>query len=389
VLALATNSNPACLYDTYSGKLMVSLPAVVRSVCFSPDGRALATVGSRTSGEGVRLWHVGTGKELLNFQVPNDWLKAPKQETAVTANYRTIAFSPDGRWLAVSEQCCGRSGWVSTQFFVCEVATGQLVREIDQAASEGRVIVFTPDGWTLIASGSFWRDRGATLWDLASAERVGQVNGYAGYVTCVALAPDGHTFLTGGSDGTVLLWDARALPKTKPAPRQLSASDLAALWEALGCSDARKAYQAIVALSAGGKASVAFLQEHLKPAMFPALNQLEQLVLDLDDHRYAVRARAMTALSQQGELGAIMLRKALKEGISLEKRRRIEMLLAKLEQFTPPLAELRQLRALAALERMGDAQARKLIEALAAGVPEARLTQQATAALVRLKKTKA
>jgi hypothetical protein len=82
-------------------------------------------------------------------------------------------------------------------------------------------------------------------------------------------------------------------------------------------------------------------------------------------------------------MAVLPLRQALKDGITLEKRKRLELLLAKLDQFTPAPVDLPKLRALAVLERVGDDQARKLIEVLATGAPEARLTQQARAALAR------
>jgi hypothetical protein len=116
---------------------------------------------------------------------------------------------------------------------------------------------------------------------------------------------------------------------------------------------------------------------------------MEQAIADLDDERYAVRAEAAALLQQQGFPAAQRLRLALKDGISLERRKRIELLLAKVDRFTPQPTELGALRALAVLERIGDSPARQLLEVLATGAPYTRLTQQAQAALQRLAKTKA
>ena len=99
----------------------------------------------------------------------------------------------------------------------------------------------------------------------------------------------------------------------------------------------------------------------------------------------AVRARASALLATQGERAAALLRKAIKEGMTLELRRRVEILLAKLEQFTPPAPELRALRAVAALERIGTPEARQVLQGLAGGAPGALVTVQAQAALGRFK----
>jgi hypothetical protein len=112
--------------------------------------------------------------------------------------------------------------------------------------------------------------------------------------------------------------------------------------------------------------------------------ELERAIADLNDERYPVRAKAFALLETQGELGALALRKALKDGMSLEMRRRVELLLSKFEQYVPPPNELRTLRALAVLERIGDAQARKVVGSLTRGSPEARLTQQARVTLLRM-----
>jgi len=66
----------------------------------------------------------------------------------------------------------------------------------------------------------------------------------------------------------------------------------------------------------------------------------------------------------------------------VEQRRRIELLLAEPGLVRSP--ELRrQVRAVEVLERVGGAEARRVLEALAGGAPEARLTQEAKAALAR------
>jgi len=51
-------------------------------VAFRPDGRTLATVGP----DGVRIWDVGKGTEVTNFEAQK--------------NLHSVAISPDGKTLA-------------------------------------------------------------------------------------------------------------------------------------------------------------------------------------------------------------------------------------------------------------------------------------------------
>jgi WD40 repeat protein len=367
------------LADAKSGKKLVDFPGKDwRPLAFSPDSQLFAT-GDR----GIYVYDAHTGKKLLTFQVPGAEFNPNREENAGTTNYWDIAFSPDGRWLARSETFA-RKGKSESKLGIWEVATGQLVLDVADPTYNASGFAFAPDSLTLV-TWSTGREEAATFWDLTNGKLLGHVGGHLGSVTSVGFAPDG-SLLTGGTDGTVEVWDRATLPRAKlPPPRKPGQAELAELWQVLASSDARKAYQAIVTLTAGGTDSVAVLQFRLKPAKLLPAAQLAKLVADLDNKSYAVRAKAFTILETQGALAAKELRKVIKDDMTLEMRRRVELLLGKLESFTPPPPELRDLRALAVLERIADDQARQLIEQLAEGSPEARLTQQARAALGRLK----
>jgi WD40 repeat protein len=383
-LASCTAQGDVLLWDTQSGAKLRTLTGGASEMCFTPDGRLLTGGGGN-----LQLWQAGSGRELFAFTPPP---LDPSQSLTPKVSYWMAAFSPDGRWLAASVSDI-RNNSVVFRLCVWEVASGRLLRQFLDLPHPAWAITFTPDGSTLVtATGTYGNevDPSATFWDLGSGALLGRMEGHLGNVTTVAFAPDGRAFFTGGTDGTVLVWDAAALPRAKrPTPRKLTQAELDELWVQLAGSDASTAYQAIMTITAGGKDSVAFLQEHLEPARLLTPAQLEQAIADLNAERYAVRAKASALLATQGEYAAQALRKVLKlDGITLETRRRVELLLPRLEKFEVPPAELRALRALVVLERIGDPQARKVIEVLAGGTPGARLTQQAQAALVWLGKRK-
>jgi hypothetical protein len=77
---------------------------------------------------------------------------------------------------------------------------------------------------------------------------------------------------------------------------------------------------------------------------------------------------------------------ALANNPSAEARRRLEPLLAKVERQELSSTALRQVRATEVLEHIATPEARDLLKNLAAGATEARLTQEAKAALERLER---
>jgi WD40 repeat protein len=364
-----------CLFDVQSGKVLANLnEAFSGRMAFTADSQVLATVSNN-----IKLWQSNTGKKLMAFRAPFVEIDQAQSDGDECTTFWDVAFSTDDRWLAIT-RTYHPGEWNVDKLSVLEVATGQLVVEVAGQSFGEAAIAFTPDSLTLVIGG-----RGAKFWDLSNGQLLGSTQGQSGSVTSVAFSPDGNRLLTGSSDGTVLIWDAAALPRAKtPVARKLGPAELAALWEDLAGMDGRKAFQAIVAMRAGGKDSIDFLRPRLQPVKSLTQEELNRLVADLENPSYTVRAKAFAALENQGELAENTLRKALKDNVTPEMRQRLKLLLAKAETFTPPPSDLRKLRALAVLEYIGDAEACKVIETLAAGSIEARLTWEARAALDRL-----
>src|SRR5262245_17068935 len=167
------------------------------------------------------------------------------------------------------------------------------------------------------------------------------------------------------------------LPLLVGGPGRVPPASLPGLWDDLASADAAGAYRSLCRLVLAGPETSRFLQDKLRPVREPPPDRLARLLQDLDSERYRVRYQATQELAKFGEGAGPYLRKALERNPSLEVRRRLESLLAN-------QTDRRQGHAVAILESLGDGPARQLLEKLAAGMPEARLTQDAGASCERL-----
>jgi hypothetical protein len=127
-----------------------------------------------------------------------------------------------------------------------------------------------------------------------------------------------------------------------------------------------------------------FLAGRLSPVQGMPRERLRALLADLGSPDFARREKAEGALAAAGEAVRAAVAEASAGTKDFEVRRRLARLLVRLRPGAPE--RLREVRAVLALEARGTAEARRLLLRLAAGLPEARLTREARAALERLPK---
>lgn len=134
------------VWDVGTGELKYDLAghdSHVNDVVFSPDGSMLASAGNWLTpdnlGTGVVLWSAHTGTEIRSF------------ETSANGGMRSIAFSPDSRWLAIGTQRFDNSnskepssGGVS----LVQVSSGTVAWLVTVPGWSGSV-EFLPDGTSL------------------------------------------------------------------------------------------------------------------------------------------------------------------------------------------------------------------------------------------------
>jgi hypothetical protein len=205
-------------------------------------------------------------------------------------------------------------------------------------------------------------------------------------------------------------------------------------WTDLASADETTALRALLALSATPKETTAFLNEHLKPVK-PDTKRIAQLIKQLDSTNFAARNQAMKELEYFGKYIKADLEAALKADPAVERKTRIQQLIEKMPRdkkdepmpkmvpnarpgssvsvsnvngkitilidgqpldFSkmtppppppgPPQSWVRAVRAVTILEHLGTAEARQILDSMAAGEADALPTVAARAALDRLKK---
>jgi RNA polymerase sigma factor (sigma-70 family) len=400
------------IWDTKDGKESRELKIDITcrhmtALSFAADGRTIAVSGSRPKHHSstlpgcITVFDLGNGKTILKQNLPCTpvtsvfspghsclaiadeqdrlWLwDLARNRSALVLEQRAyrMAFSPDGRFLATTSWAPtgAASAWNA---HIWEVASGKKVLTL---GIDGWTVCFSPDG--LLATGA---DKAIQVWSLATAQPIAQFRGHRVPTTCMAFSPDGKRLATGQTDSTTLVWDVAAVARQPHIPvRALQSEDLGWLWETLADAEAAKAYAAVWTLSGARDQAVSLLRSHLSPARRADAKHIGRLLADLDSSRFTTRTAASRELEQLGTQAEAALREALQRKPSPEAQRGIEVLLAKLSILIQDPRLLRAIRAVLVLEQIATPEARRLLNQLAKGAPEARLTQEAKRTLDRL-----
>jgi WD40 repeat protein len=159
------------------------------SGCLSRDGRIIVSLDEDWT---VRLWDVEAGQEINHFSGHAD-------------QFAFVALSPDGRILVSANDSEDSE---DNKVWLWDVETGQ-EQELKQLRSvywwNVHSLAFSPDGRTL----AIGDDNRVRLWDVETRLEIKQLRGHKWEVRSVAFSPDGRTLASGSADGTVRLWDVK------------------------------------------------------------------------------------------------------------------------------------------------------------------------------------
>lgn len=199
-------------------------------------------------------------------------------------------------------------------------------------------------------------DRYVAILDHPSNHRFTVVNGRR-----VRQAPQGTIAVVDTTNGEVV-YEGSLTPRI--ARKDLSAQDLAQLWEKIGPLTPPNLDQLLWELAAGHDSTIAFVQSQIQPHDFQVdAIEIAALVKDLDDHRFSVRNAAFKKLQSFGSVLEPELQTFMKQELSTEASERLKSLLASWKSGDPQNdEERRRVRALEVLARIGNQRSRALLE---------------------------
>jgi hypothetical protein len=333
------------MYRIPDGKeLWLAPPKQMATFALSPNGK---TVCASSFGGPTALYDANTFQRPVPLEQTKD-TDFPGYEARIT-------FSPDSRVVALTSP-------KGKLIFFDGVTGKQLAAKVTQDGEELLALGYSDDGTFLIAI----NHSKAFLFDALRFEKLAEVpfdvTAYWRYGTATP----------GGVEKLLTLFRPADLPQADPEE----------CWKKLDSPRPKEVLDAIWQLSQAADLGP-FLRAKIPAVAAPDGEQVRKLIQDLDSRTFAAREAATRKLGDLGPPAEPFLRDALKTGPSAEAAERINRLLADLQRPPTP-EEVRQRRVIFALETNGSAQARRTLEAWAAGAPGAHLTEQSRQALGRL-----
>jgi hypothetical protein len=265
-----------------------------------------------------------------------------------------------------------------------ESATGERRTQLQLRTQDISALALSPCG-TVLASGH--EDGSLSLWDARTGKRLAKHRGHEARVLSLTFSASGRLLVSGSDDTSALVCDVSRLIRLAGLPRGAAQPlrELERCWDMLGSKDPPVAYRAMIVLARTPKQMVQLFQSKLRPVPPASAEKIKQLIGQLAAKHLADRQSAENQLLALGQVATPQLRQALKDRPDKKSTSRIKRLLSVAAGSATVEEQLRLVRAVEVLERAATAPARGLLVKLARGAAQAPLTEEAGAALGRLR----
>ena len=153
---------------------------IIWDVCWQPNGSQLVSAGADQT---LKVWQASDGRNRLLHSIHGH-----------DSSIYSVAWSPDGQLIASASADHTVKLWT---------ATGEPIHTFTGHHNAVWAVKFSPDGTYLASAGS---DRNIRLW-YPDGTPIGQLSGHKGTVWSIAFSPDGHYLISGSEDSTLQQWD--------------------------------------------------------------------------------------------------------------------------------------------------------------------------------------
>lgn len=159
----------------------------VQSVAWSPDGKWIATGGFRS----LKIWDVETWREVKSLSA------------SLVGNITALAFANDNATLFVADGEAGVSGFIHRVAFI----EGKLLGSWKAHEDSIYGLKLSADGKALASASA---DKLAKLWNVADGKLIAFYEGHTNHVLAVAFNKDATQLATASADKEVKVWDVKS-----------------------------------------------------------------------------------------------------------------------------------------------------------------------------------